>query len=387
MLIYKMKVRDNMKEFYKNHLIIRILAKIVIVILIFIIIVFLVLNFWPPLGRKPNKHDRENYASRASNYKDGKFQNEAHFELIHNTNEKNIFLSTKESTPKETLKAEKPTFLENPTNEDLTITWFGHSTTLIQMSGLNILIDPMFSNYSSPLQGVGPKRFSEIPMEIEELPNIDIVLITHDHYDHLDYKSIKKLKDKASIFIVPLGVEKHLESWGVKKSNIQNLAWWEEYRIGDLTVALTPAKHYSNRSINARFNTLWGSFVLMNEKYKIYESGDTGYGKHFQEIYEKYGEFDLVLLDAGQYNTMWPNVHMFPEESVQAALDLHAKVAMPIHWGTFSLSSHPWDDTVERFVAVSKEASLTKITPNLGHTVNYNEYNLYTNNNWWKEID
>lgn len=358
-----------------------------IILLTILILVVLFINFWPPLGGKINKSDRENYESRASNYENGLFNNESELLMINSNHEPNEYLSKKGVTPKEIIKSVKPTLLENKTEEDLTITWFGHSTILIQISGMNILIDPVFSDYASPVSFFGPKRFSELPLSIEELPDIDIVLITHDHYDHLDYKTIKKLKDKTKKFIVPLGVEKHLLKWKVEEEKITNMAWWEETKVGSLTIACTPAKHYSNRSINDRFNTLWASWVLKNDKYQIFESGDTGYDKHFEGIYNKYGEFDLVLLDSGQYNNMWPEVHMNPEESIQASIDLHAKVRMPIHWGTFSLSSHPWDDTVERFTKKANEENLKTITPKIGETVNYNNIDLYTNNNWWKSIE
>ena len=382
-----MKVGRWMKDFYRNNLIIRILVRIIIVILILVLLVVLVLNFWLPLGGKISKNDRKDYEERSINFKDGKFQNIHEFEMIQRNSEENIYLSTKDVIPKEILKAETPTLLDNPKEEDLTFTWFGHSTLLIQMSKMNILVDPIFSDYSSPLQGVGPKRFSELPMEIDELPNIDIVLITHDHYDHLDYNSIRKLKDKVREFVVPLGVEKHLQRWGVDSNKIHNMAWWEEYVINDLTIALTPARHYSSRSINDRYNTLWGSYVLMNENYKIYESGDSGYDDHFKEIYERYGEFDLAFVECGQYNTMWANSHMMPEFSVQAMEELHAKVIMPIHWGTFKLAKHPWDDSVERFVKKAAEDEIEAITPKIGETVNYMGYDSYIGNNWWKDIE
>lgn len=374
-----------MKEFYKNHKLIRILMWITLILLTIILIFILILNFFPPLGGKITVKDKKEYEKRALNYIDGKFHNEEDFELIYKSTE-NIYLSTKNTKPERILKVEKPELLENPKSDDLTVTWLGHSSTLIQMSGLNILIDPMFSEYSSPLQFVGPKRFSELPLEIDELTTIDIVLITHDHYDHLDYNTIKKLKDKTKKFIVPLGVEKHLQKWGVTEETITNLAWWEETNINDLKIVCTPAQHYSNRSINDRNNTLWASFVLKNDYYQIFQSGDTGYNRHFKEIYEKYGSFDLVLLDSGQYNNSWKQVHMTPEESVTASIDLHAKVAMPIHWGTFSLAMHPWDDSVERFMNTAKEKELTAITPKIGNTVNYKDYSSYTDYNWWKDI-
>ena len=376
-----------MKKILKKSVAVKILVGIVTVVCLLVLLAELVLHFWAPLGGKTNKNDREDYAKRADNFKDGIFQNTKHFEMIDRSNDQNVYFSEKDVIPKESLEAAVPDFPEKPEKEDLTVTWLGHSTLLLQMSGMNILTDPVFSDYASPVRGAGPERFSELPLEIEELPDIDIVLITHDHYDHLDYHSIRKLKDKVGVFIVPLGIEKHLERWGVKEEQIYNMAWWEEYRINDLTIALTPARHYSGRSINDRFQTLWGSYVLQNENYKVYESGDSGYDDHFQKIQEKYGDFDLVLMECGQYNTMWPSTHMTPEFSVQASTELHAKAAMPIHWGTFKLSSHPWDDPVERFIKKALEENLAAITPKIGETVNYGEYDRYIDHKWWEDIE
>ena len=374
-----------MKQLYNDNKIFRIITKILTVIIILAILIILFLNFWPSLGGNINQNDKKEYEKRALNYIDGKFQNEKEINLKYKKTE-NVYMSKKDAKPKEKLKIETPEFLENPSEEDLTITWLGHASTLIEISKMKVLIDPMFSSYSSPLQFIGPKRFSDSPLEIEDLPNIDIVIITHDHYDHLDYNTIKKIKNKVDKFIVPLGVEKHLEKWGIDKNKIISMVWWEEIQINKLTVVCTPSQHYSNRSIDDKNNTLWASFILKNDNYQIYQSGDTGYAEHFKKIYQKYGEFDLVLLDTGQYNNSWKEVHMNPEESVNSALDLHAKVAMPIHWGTFNLASHPWDDPGVRFTKEAKEKSLISITPLIGQTVNYKNYNDYIYNNWWDAI-
>lgn len=364
--------------------ILKILKIIIIIILIFALLIFIIYNFWPSLGGTPNEKDKEDYKKIAKNYKDGVFTNYKDFSIITNNPLPNNFLSTKGNTPKENIPTVKPNLLKNPTSEDLTFTWLGHSTLLLQMSGLNILFDPIFSEYASPVQGFGPKRFTSLPIEIEDLPKIDIVIITHDHYDHLDYKSIKKLKTKVNLFIVPLGVEKHLVKWGIPEEKIKRMSWWEEYKINDLTVSCTPAQHDSSRGKGLN-KTLWASYVLKNELYNVYESGDTGYNTHFKEIYDKYGSFDLAFIESGQYNNMWPDIHMKPEDGVQAGIDLNAKVLMPIHWGAFSLSVHGWDDSVERFTIHSEENNLETITPKIGETVDYKNYNNYKEK-WWQNI-
>lgn len=250
------------------------------------------------------------------------------------------------------------------------VIWFGHSTFLIQMNGKNILIDPVFSDYASPFQFAGPKRFKgDLPIEIEQLPQIDIIILSHDHYDHLDHTSILKLKEKTNQYILPLGNRVHLERWGVDAAKITELNWWEEAKVDSLTFACLPSRHYSGRGLTNRHETLWGSWAIMSSDEKIYFSGDGGYGTHFKEIGDKYGSFDLALVECGQYNDMWKEVHMMPEESAQAAIDLNAKMAMPIHWGAFSLAAHSWQEPVERISEAAKKLDLKLVTPKIGEPI------------------
>ncbi len=374
-----------MSEFLANHILFRILLRILIILLIITVIVILFLLLWPPFGSSPSKSDRLDYARRASNYQANKFQNEGDFTLMSN-NGTNEFISHKKPIPTDKIPVEKPIITENPSKEDFTITWLGHSSLLITLNGLNILVDPVFNDITSPVSFIGPKRFSDLPLSIEELPSIDLVLITHDHYDHLDYQTIKNIDSKVSHYIVPLGIENHLISWHINQDKITNLAWWEETNFSDLMIALTPARHYSGRSLGDQGNTLWGSYVLKSANYQVYLSGDSGYYNHFNEIYQKYGEFDLALLDSGQYDANWTNVHMKPQESVQAAIDLHTKVAMPIHWGAFRLANHPWDDTAVAFTQYAKSQNLSYFIPKIGQTVNFSEYNKYQEE-WWQNIN
>lgn len=365
------------------------IAKVLLIIIGFIFILLLVillfLKLWIPFGGAPSKEDREDYLKRANNYKDGKFYNEKEFQMIYSNSGENSFVSNKGAVPKETIPSVLPTYLDNPDIDILNITWFGHSTLMIQMHGMNILIDPVFSDKTSPVSFAGPSRFSELPIEVENLPDIDIVVISHDHYDHLDYETIKEIDKKVEKYIVPLGVENHLERWGVDQDKIINLAWWEEIEIDGLLIGCTPARHYSGRKVIDSYNTLWASWVFIDEYYKVFESGDTGFDTHFQEIYDKYGEFDLALLDSGQYDVKWKSTHMAPEEAVEAGSILNAKVIMPIHWGSFKLANHPWDDAVERFVIKAEEENMKYITPKIGETVTYID-NINTLK-WWISID
>jgi L-ascorbate metabolism protein UlaG (beta-lactamase superfamily) len=376
-----------MKEFYKNHRWVRIMVRVIVILLIILAIVFLFLRLWPAFGGRASKEDKKDYANRAENFIDGKFVNAGDFSIMKNPKGKtNGTVSDKGGKPKEDLPTKKPTFKEEPSVSDLTITWFGHSSMLIQIHGMNILIDPIFSQYASPVQFIGTKRFSNPSISVKDLPKIDIVLLSHDHYDHLDYNTILDIDDKVESYIVPLGVENHLERWGINSDKIQNMAWWEELEVNGLLIGCTPAKHYSNRSIDDLSKTLWASWVLKDENYQIFESGDTGFGDHFEQIHDKYGDFDLALLDSAQYDVRWSDVHMNPEEAYQAAEILQAAAAMPIHWGAFKLASHPWDDPAERIVLASEQGQIPIVTPMIGETMNLNNMDDYMTR-WWRTLE
>ena len=332
--------------------------------------------------------DASDYAARASNF-DGKiFHNEHEFILLMKDIPKDAptgFLSDKETVPESQLPLKTPDFTGNTTGGELFFTWFGHSTLLIQMSGKNILFDPVFSNRSSPVQFAGPKRFTPPPCTIADLPEIDILIISHDHYDHLDKPAIKKIDSKVKKYVCPLGVEKRLKKFGVDPDKITDMAWWEEIQLEGIHIACTPARHFSGRTLTDRFETLWASWVLSDGKYKIFESGDSGWDDHFQRIGAKYGSFDLAFIEAGQYDTRWPAVHMKPEESFQAAQAAGAKHVVPIHWGAFVLSRHPWDDSVQRIVKAAGESDIKIITPYIGETVPFSKI-LDHQNRWYEPI-
>jgi L-ascorbate metabolism protein UlaG (beta-lactamase superfamily) len=265
-------------------------------------------------------------------------------------------------------------------------TWFGHSAFLIEVDGKKLLVDPMFGPTPAPHPTLGKNRYSkELPIEIEKMPHIDAILISHDHYDHLDYGSIQKLKLKADEFFVPLGVGRHLREWGIEASRIHELDWWENAEFNGLKFHCTPARHFSGRGLTDRATTLWCSWVIETDSTKLFFSGDSGYGPHFKEIGDKFGGFDFVMMECGQYNEQWSSIHMMPEESVQAALDVHAKFVMPIHWGAFTLAFHSWTDPVERFTKSAKAKGISVATPRIGEAVELNV--SYPNSRWWEEIN
>jgi L-ascorbate metabolism protein UlaG (beta-lactamase superfamily) len=285
-------------------------------------------------------------------------------------------------TPKATLPHQIPDF--TPT-DSLKITWFGHSSYLIQVDGLNILVDPVFAERPSPFQFIGTKQFKGTNfIRPEDLPPATVVLITHDHYDHLDFVAISKLKDTTLHFITSLGVGAHLTKWGIAKDKITELSWGQHFSPSpNLSFTALPARHFSGRAFK-RNQTLWSSFMLQTQNNRLYLGGDSGYDSHFKEIGEAYGPFDLAILECGQYNQMWPLIHMFPETTVQASIDLKAKKLFPVHWGKYKLALHDWQEPIERITIATKEQHVSLLTPMLGET-----FTLETEEPWkpwWRNL-
>jgi L-ascorbate metabolism protein UlaG (beta-lactamase superfamily) len=268
-----------------------------------------------------------------------------------------------------------------------TFTYFGHSAYMIQMNGKNILMDPVFSERTSPVQYLGTKNFEGTHVyELKDMPAIDFVILSHDHYDHMDYETLKQLAGTPTRFVVPLGVGAHLEYWGISPDHITELDWWEATdAISGIKVTSTPARHFSGRSFK-RGTSLWCSYVLQTPDYKIYLGGDSGYEKHFAQIGEKFGPFDLAILECGQYNEWWPYIHMMPEQTAQAGIDLGAKIVWPVHWGKFALAFHPWNESILRISKRAEELRLRLTTPMIGEQIILGT--KYPNQNWWElELD
>ncbi|MCG8617555.1 MAG: MBL fold metallo-hydrolase [Desulfobacterales bacterium] len=258
-------------------------------------------------------------------------------------------------------------------------TWIGHSSLMINMDGFRILLDPVFEE---KVTIVGPKRFNgPLPVDLSNLPDIDLVIVSHDHYDHLNKATIKALKDKAACFMVPLGVDAHLKNWGIPASRIIALNWWQSGTpVEGLTVTATPGQHFSGRGLMDRNRTLWASWVIASPNYKIFFSGDSGYFDGFAAIGKAFGPFDMTFLECGAYDPAWHGVHMYPEETVQAHRDLKGEILHPIHWGTFNLALHPWYDPMERLLKAAKTAGVTIATPMAGQTVTLTELGTP----WWE---
>ncbi|MEC2463260.1 MBL fold metallo-hydrolase, partial [Bacillus cereus] len=243
-----------------------------------------------------------------------------------------------------------PIVLSNKDNESLeSVTWFGHSASLLKIEGKKLLLDPMFGDASSPFPLFNSKRYSgTFSLERDDLQEIDAIIISHNHYDHLNYKSIMQLKDRAKHFYVPTGVAQYLIKWGVSPSKISEHNWWDEITFDNIKLVCAPARHFSGRSMTDRDCSLWCSWLILGQKTKIFFSGDSGYAPHFKEIGDKYGPFDLTLMECGQYDPRWSAIHMLPEETVQAHIDVQGELLLPIHWGAFTLALHEWSDPIER---------------------------------------
>ncbi len=282
----------------------------------------------------------------------------------------------------------------NTTKKDqLSSTWLGHSSLMINMNGYKILTDPVFENKISM---VGPTRFnSHFPLNPEKLTDIDVVIISHDHYDHLNKYSIKLLIPVTKKFVVPLAIGKQLVSWGVPEKKIISLDWWEAFLFDDnLTITATPAQHFSGRGLLDRNKTLWASWVIKSNNFNIFYSGDSGYFNGFKRIGEKLGPFDMTFIECGAYDELWSPVHMFPEETVQAHIDLKGNILHPIHWGTFNLALHPWYEPMQRLIKAANLKNISVATPISGQSILYPREGQYRKNgkkdakrlgsSWWE---
>ncbi|WP_140634125.1 MBL fold metallo-hydrolase [Methylibium rhizosphaerae] len=267
---------------------------------------------------------------------------------------------------------------------DASLFRLGHSTLLLKLRGELWLTDPVFSERASPFQWMGPKRFHESPIGIDELPPIKGVILSHDHYDHLDHAAIMKLAPKVDVFITPLGVGDRLVDWGVDPAKVRQLDWWQETSVAGVRLVAAPAQHFSGRGLTDGDRTLWASWVILADGLRLFFSGDTGYHADFATIGERFGPFDVTLLETGAYDEQWPDVHMQPEQTLQAHRDLRGRWLMPVHNGTFDLAMHAWDEPFDRIEALAAAGGIALATPAMGERLSLRQ--PHAGQRWWREL-
>ncbi|MFC6086197.1 MBL fold metallo-hydrolase [Sphaerisporangium aureirubrum] len=262
--------------------------------------------------------------------------------------------------------------------------WLGHASTLVEIEGRNVLFDPVWSRRPSPTQLVGPKRLHPMPVGIEELPEIDAIVISHDHYDHLDLTTVRALtRVSEAPFLVPLGIGAHLDRWGVPPERVVELDWEEQAHVAGLRFTATAARHFSGRAFT-RNDTLWGSWAVAGAERRVFYAGDSGYFDGYARIGADHGPFDLTIMPIGAYSPAWPDIHMDPEEAVNAHLDLGGGALLPVHWGTFTLALHPWSEPPDRLWREAKARDVRVVVPRPGETVDLDDAPLV--DGWWQTL-
>ena len=362
-------------------------------IISFIVVALLIFGIWlfmqqRQFGKLPSG-ERLERIKKSPNYKDDHFQN------IHLTPQlaegvsmftvmrKFFFEKNKHSKPPNILPSKKTDLLNLDPNKNILV-WFGHSSYFMQVDGKKILVDPVFSGNASPLSFTTKSFLGSDVYTTEDFPEIDYLFISHDHWDHLDYKTIMKIKPKVGKVITGLGTAEHLEFWGYDKNKIIEKDWNEEIILDNgFIVYTTPGRHFAGRTFK-RNKSIWTAFVLQTPSMKLFLGGDSGYDTHFAEIGNKYGPFDIAILECGQYNAYWKYIHMMPEETVQAGIDLKAKKILPVHWAKFSLSIHDWDEPIKRITAEATKKNMPLIHPMIGEEVDLNNPIPFTS--WWETV-
>ncbi|VYT79463.1 RomA family MBL fold metallo-hydrolase [Metakosakonia massiliensis] len=327
----------------------------------------------PGFGQRP-QGEQLTRVEQSPQYRDGEFQNQ--LPTPGYTGQKSMltawweFLTARRDNarPAQPLPLVKTDLASLPVEQD-TVVWLGHSSWYVQLAGKRILIDPVFSNYAAPFSFLNKAFAGDYPWTAHTMPPIDLLIISHDHYDHLDYATLKALIPKIKRVVTPLGVGSHLRYWGMDPAIIDEADWQQKISVGnDLDIHVLPARHFSGRGLK-RNQTLWASFMLVSDSRKLYYSGDSGYGPHFKAIGEQFGPVDLAILENGQYDQDWKYIHMMPEETAQAAEDLQARAVLPGHAGRFVLAKHTWDDPYKRLAKASLGKGYRLLTPTLGEPV------------------
>ncbi|WP_050726836.1 MBL fold metallo-hydrolase [Vulgatibacter incomptus] len=348
-------------------------------------IVLAVIDGWTAFGHRATGARRERMV-HSPQWKDGHFENP---EPLVNDLWRSLAAMRDPSPPRRpaepmpTSPVDPKTFAQAPPS-GLRVTWLGHSTTLVEIDGYRVLTDPVWSERVGPIDGIGPTRWFEPLVPLADLPHIDAVVISHDHYDHCDYPTLAAMKSWDTTFIVPLGVGAHLAYWGIPEARIVELDWWESTPIGDLSIVATPARHASGRTVLDKDATLWAGYAFVGSKHRVYFSGDTGLFPAMNEIGAKLGPFDLTMIEAGQYHPTWPDWHLGPEQAVMAHRMVRGRVLLPIHWGLLELAYHGWTEPVERTLTAAARSESTVVTPRPGQS--FEPDTLPAVERWWPAI-
>lgn len=363
-------------------------------IIILLVIALIIIGVWlfmrgAQFGSMPSG-DRLVRIEHSPNYRNGQFQNLSNTPsftdgaTFFSVTRDFLFRNSKRGKPSAPLPSKKID-LHSLSPEENILVWFGHSSYFLQVDGKRILVDPVFSGHASPLSFTTKSFAGADVYTVDDIPPIDYLFISHDHWDHLDYPTVSKLRPKVKKVITGLGVGAHLERWGYEPGNILERDWNEEAILDDgFVVHTAPARHFSGRGFK-RNTSLWLSFVLITPTMRLYLGGDSGYDTHFADIGSKYGPFDLVILENGQYNKSWKYIHMMPEEVVQAAQDLRAKNLLAVHWGKFTLSLHDWDEPIKRVTAAAKGKVMPLLTPMIGEAMPLKN-DTYHGTDWWVRL-
>ncbi|MBJ8344178.1 MBL fold metallo-hydrolase [Antrihabitans sp. YC2-6] len=332
------------------------------------------------------------YVAGSSNFRNGQFQNTEPSDQITTGGDptplvKGMLTRGKIGRPIGAVPLSTP--LAPADAAELALTWYGHASVLVEIDGFRVLADPVWGERVSPSTRVGPARMHPVPVALEDIPKVDAIVISHDHYDHLDLPTVESLlQNQTAPFVVPLGIGAHLRHWNVPEDRIVELDWGVSTAVGDLTITCTEARHFSGRGL-VRNTTLWSSWTLQGPTRRVFFGGDSGYGKCYGEIGTAHGPFDLTILPIGAYNDFWREIHMNPEEAVQAHADLNRGdptngTLVPIHWATFNLAFHPWGEPVERLVAAAQQARTAVFVPQPGQRVDV--LRPTAQQSWWEGL-
>jgi len=347
------------------------------------------LRIHPRIGRRA-PGTRSKRIQESPNYQDGKFVNSIPTDVCQDGYAlhfiKNRLFGNYTASPpsKIPLKPLHPESFKTMPLQGSRAFWLGHSCALIEIDGIRLLVDPVFSRVISAVCFIGLKRFHPKPIAMTDLPKIDVVMISHDHIDHLDKSTTQYLAAKGTFFLVPLGIGALLKKWKIRESQFKELDWWESYTVGKVRLICTPARHFSGRSLFDKNRTLWSSWAIIGTKYRIFYSGDTGYSNHFQEIGHRFGPFDLTLMEVGGYDPYWPDIHLNPEQAIDAHLDVKGRHLLPVHWSAYDLSLHDWDEPIKRTVKAAKQKNVELVTLHIGENIEFGQQ--FSSSRWWEKI-